>query len=202
MKYTRIVLVVLVLAGALSLISWMFYQKDWKYLKPTPVPEGFQDVALIGTQLSLPATISQHQKPLLLHFYNPYCQCSKFNATHFAELVSKYQDRMTFYVVMQSDQPEDIHAFSEKYHLDVPVVLDHDGTFSEQCGIYATPQAVILDQNSYVYYKGNYNRARFCDSDKTAFAHQAIEHLLAGEPLPAFSEIATTPFGCALPQNE
>ncbi|MDP1797383.1 MAG: hypothetical protein Q8K78_07875, partial [Planctomycetaceae bacterium] len=63
-----------------------------------------------------------------------------------------------------------------------------------------TPQAVILDQDLHLIYRGNYNISRYCTSRQTEFVRIALEKLLSNTS-PKFVPpvAATTADGCPLP---
>lgn len=191
-----LVVISLIIAG----IANAFWQYEIKYALPTPVPQNLQEVC-IGDKVAFEPWIQQNNKPMLLHFFNPLCPCSKFNMKEYLELTQKYGDEMDFRIVLQSDQLSDVVKIQQKYGSDIKVLPDPEGEISDVFGIYATPQAVILDTTGSIYYKGNYNKARFCTQKDTRFAFTAIQHLLAGETLPRFTELATIAYGCSLPSD-
>jgi hypothetical protein len=54
-----------------------------------------------------------------------------------------------------------------------------------------------------VYFRGNYNKARFCTQPNSNFVEMAIGSLLADKEVPNFNELATTAYGCSyqVPDN-
>jgi thioredoxin-related protein len=142
--------------------------------------------------------ISQKGKPLFIHFFNPDCPCSRFNIPHFKSLVKKYGDRFTFaVVVINKDHTYTDQEISDKYDLSVPVLSDQ--SIAALCGVYSTPQAVILDAKHDLYFRGNYNRSRYCTDTKSNFAQMAIDSLLGNVPTPVFNQYALKAYGCTLP---
>jgi hypothetical protein len=118
-------------------------------------------------------------------------------------MAHRYKNSVQFYVVLQSDDYDAVGRFKKKYELNVPVILDRDGAISDKCGIYATPQAVLLDRNSTIYFKGNYNASRYCTRKETKFVELAIDSLIGNKPLPLFiRNMLTEPYGCTLPSDE
>jgi hypothetical protein len=85
----------------------------------------------------------------------------------------------------------------DKYDLKVQVTSDQ--SIAEACGVYSTPQAVILDAQSDLYYRGNYNRSRYCTDNRSNFAQMAIDSLLNKNLNPTFSQYALKAYGCQLP---
>lgn len=187
-----------------SLILSLFWYQESRYLLPTPVPAGYHPVA-VGGQPAVSQNIRpflQEGKPVLLHFFNPECPCSRFNMDHFIGLVKTYRPEFTFVAVLQAgDDRQAVQNFEKKYNLGIPVIVDTDKRVAKACGVYATPQAVILNKNGRIYYRGNYNKSRYCTKKNSNFAQMAIDSLLAGNQPPVFVEIATQAYGCELPDS-
>ena len=152
----------------------------------------------LSTYLDQPPT-----QPVWLHFLSTDCPCSRFNIDHFRYLVNRYQDSITFYVVLPGVNSQQAAArFQEQYDLSLPVLIDHDERLATACGVYSTPQAVVIDAQSRLYYRGNYNRARYCTAKSTSYAELAIKALERGAPPPIFAELATQAYGCELPSQQ
>jgi hypothetical protein len=184
-------------------IGWVFWKQELQYSLPTPVPANFVDVKA-GSKVDLSSIVPvSSRKPTLLHFFNFDCPCSRFNMKEFESMAKQFENDVHFFVVIQSNDEGDRDRFQRKYNLDVPTILDKKGLISDRCGIYATPQAVLLDTTSTIYFKGNYNKARYCTKKETKFAEMAIGHLLKNEALPLSLQYALTePYGCTLPSDE
>jgi len=188
--------------SAICLIGWIFWEHEIKYASPTPVPDNFKDVS-IGSKIDLGLMNLPSGKSTVLHFFNPDCPCSKFNMKDFESLSKKYRRHVNFYVVLQSDEKDAEDKFKKRYDLDLPILQDNGGIISDLCGIYSTPQAVILNESSVIYFKGNYNKARFCTRKETRYVEIALDSLIQNKPLPMFVQLELTlPYGCALPSDE
>lgn len=192
----RIAVVTTLLVLIFGAIGTIFWYNEYQFSLPTPVPENYQYVAL-DSVLNLEGELMNAEgKPLFLHFYNPDCPCSRFNMQHFNELTRNYKN-VDFYVVMPYGR--DLQATQEALDLSVPVIEDSpDKRLAQACGVYATPQAVLVDTVGQLYYRGNFNRARYCSSRKTNFAEQALQALLAGQACPQFGALATKAYGCSI----
>ena len=177
----------------------IFWKQEMRYLLPTPVPQGYRLVSPdqpvnLEQYLDLPLS-----KPVLLHFFNIDCPCSRFNIDHFRDLVNRYSDSLDFYVVLpEKNSQETATQFQEQYELSLPVLIDQNEQLSAACGVYSTPQAVVINQQSKLYYRGNYNRARYCTARSTSYAELTLKSLLKGAPPPIFVELATQSYGCQL----
>ncbi|MEM6845913.1 MAG: redoxin domain-containing protein [Bacteroidota bacterium] len=121
----------------LGAVVTIFWEQQLKYLKPTVKPDHYVPVAL-GEQIDL-SFLPNGSKPVFLHFYNPDCPCSRFNQDHFRQLVRQYQHQVSFYTIVPDHRKESVSQ-----ELGVPVISDTNGVIADACGIYATPQAVIL----------------------------------------------------------
>ncbi|WP_431212739.1 hypothetical protein ACQ86N_44925 [Puia sp. P3] len=74
-----------------------------------------------------------------------------------------------------------------------------DSAIARECGVYSTPQAAIIDAGHKLYYRGNYNKSRYCTNKKSDFARLALEDLLSNHPDLSFSPYAVKAYGCQLP---
>lgn len=190
------------MAGAIGFIFW---NQEMQYWTPTPIPAKLVQVAM-GDKVDVSEWVKyQDDKPLFLHFYNFDCPCSRFNITEFQSMYFRYRDSVNFVAIVQSSEPDPSLARKFQRLVGVPIttVVDHDGSIAMTIGIYSTPQAVILKDQHDVYYKGNYNSARYCTSKSTKFAEMALQDILDGKPSPRFAEsLMELPYGCLIPAYE
>ncbi|NTS41622.1 AhpC/TSA family protein [Flavisolibacter sp. BT320] len=189
------------LAGILLLvitgISSLFWYHELKYQLPTPVPQGYNDVKP-GTPLALSSVFGTNpDKPLFLHFFNPDCPCSRFNTKHFKSLVKTYGKEVEFVIVaLVPGQPTTAQEIRDKFDLDIPVSFD--STLTARCGVYATPQAVIIDKDK-LYFRGNYNKSRYCTDPASNYAQMALDSLLLRTGSLTLNPVAFKAYGCELP---
>ena len=189
---------ILLLTGIIGI----FWRSEMVYALPTPVPTNYHPV-VTGTKISWPsssaALFSAGRKPLLLHFFNPDCPCSRFNVPHFRELVKQFGQKVGFAVVLMTDKeysPDDIRRGFDLPG-NIPVV--RDSLLAAACGVYSTPQAVVVDTSGQLFYRGNYNRNRYCTDEKSSYARLALESLLHHDLHPIFDPQAIQAYGCKLP---
>jgi len=182
-------------------IAGLFWRSEWIYALPTPVPANYHQV-VTGTRISLPGCTAQilpSGKPLFLHFFNPDCPCSKFNMPHFRSLVKQFGQQTNFALVLMTNKhytPDDIR---QRFDLPADLPVLRDSSIAAACGVYSTPQAVILNKDDLLYYRGNYNRNRYCTDDKSSYAKLALENLLRNDLHPNFDPLALKAYGCKLP---
>jgi hypothetical protein len=192
---------VAVLAGLFLLfaaISLMFWYSEFVYSLPTPVPDNYKQVAK-GRLIRIPGLEIDSSKPVFLHFFNPGCPCSRFNIPQFRSLIKKYGDKVNFAVVVMTDEDEYTgKEIQDRFNAEIPVLFDT--SLASTCGVYSTPQAVILDTHGQLYYRGNYNKTRYCTDPNTNYANIALDSLLNQRQYPHFNQFALKAYGCTLPE--
>jgi hypothetical protein len=186
-----------------GVIGWLFWQQDLQYGRATPRPAGWHQPT-VGTTVALPPAIerlraSHPGRPLLLHFFNPSCPCSRFNVDHVRALASRFAADVTMVAVLAEGEPQTMRAAYQALRLDAPAYVDADRRLAEALGVYATPQAAILDGDGRLYFVGNYNRARYCRERDTEFARIALEAVVARARPPVLGAAASLAYGCPLP---
>ena len=194
MRKCIVVAWLLLLSGGIGLLFW---HNEWIYSLPTPVPAHYQAIRA-GTPVTIGASFkAAADKPLFLHFFNPDCPCSRFNIQHFKSLVKQYGHQASFVIVPVTKENYTAQDIQSRFGLDIPVVFDT--TIAAACGVYSTPQAVILDERRCLFYRGNYNRSRYCTDKHTNYAQAALDSLLDHKLHPVFDPFALKAYGCRLP---
>jgi AhpC/TSA family len=189
--------------GMLLLLSaaivFIFWQEELRYSLPTPIPKDYVSVS-VNQKIALGITGLPTESPLYLHFYNPDCPCSRFNAKHIRDLIHSHGDRVKALIVVPSSH--DKKVAHDEFGEALEIISDDDGTIAKSCGVYSTPQAVIIDRNGKLFYRGNYNRARYCTAQVTNYAEMALLSLINGANPPVFDLLATQSYGCQLPSTQ
>jgi hypothetical protein len=189
--------IALLLTGLSAGIAYLFWHDDWKYGLPTPVPMDHK-VVETGTAIDLSDHLAMDEdRPVFLHFFNPKCPCSRFNIPEFRSLARTYGDRIRFGVVVLSPEEYSEEEIQNKIGLELPISFDR--SLANACGVYSTPQAVLIDADSKLYYRGNYNKSRYCTDKATSYAQFAIDSLLNGHADVNPGLAAVTSYGCQLP---
>jgi hypothetical protein len=197
----RIVGLISILAVVFAGIASIFWYQEIQYLLPTPVPENYRAVLpheVIKFDSAL--IVQKSAKPKLLHFFSPDCPCSRFNLKHFLTLNRKYSQTVDFYVVITNNDK----LTSARYMVggEVPIIVDSNEKLAQACGVYSTPQAALIQHNNQLYFRGNYNRSRFCTNRNSNFVQMAMDSLLAGKGPPQFIELATRSYGCSITEEQ
>jgi hypothetical protein len=173
-----------------TLVGYIFWQQELKYALPTPIPVSYTPV-FFEEVIRLP---EKQSAPVFLHFFNPECPCSRFNRKHVNQLIFQFKDKIKFKVVIPSyASVEEARSFFDE---DIEIISDTAG-WALTCGVYSTPQAVIIDKQSKLYFRGNYNRTRYCTDPKTNYAELALQAFINNKPLPMMDELAKRAYGCS-----
>lgn len=193
----RIVFISLFLCLIAGGIGYLFWQQELQYSLPTPKPKDYVAVAqleavLVRSRLPKPGK----GKALMLHFFNPSCPCSRFNSKHFASLYRQYSQQLQFMAIVPAYTSKEEAA--EYLPEGITIVQDEDEAIAKACGAYSSPQAVLITADDKLYYRGNYNKSRYCTLPGSNYAEMALQDLVAGKPPKAFGQLATTAYGCSL----
>ncbi|WP_407425579.1 TlpA family protein disulfide reductase [Arcticibacter sp.] len=190
------VLAVVLLVFIMSSIGGIFWYQAWIYSLPTELPASYKAVDR-GTLIRLEKhVLVEKGKPVFIHFFNPDCPCSRFNLKEFKSIASNRTSEASFVVVVLSPEKIKAEEIKKQFHLDMPVIMDT--ALAKECGVYSTPQAVILDSDSRLHYRGNYNRSRYCTDKETSFALIALNQLREKHPSYVFSKTAIQAYGCSI----
>lgn len=195
LKHIFVIFLLLFLAG---ISASVIYIEDIRYSMPTPVPQNYREVPLNTFVSASDPVLSVNEKPKFIHFFNPHCPCSRFNLEHFRDLISQFSGKIDFAVVLQTEKDDSSEKY-RKLNLQLPFVEDKDGKTAEKYGVYSTPQAVILDKKGRIYYRGNYNKSRYCSLRSSEYARLAAESLLREQKLEELPLYAVIAYGCQLP---
>ena len=177
-----------------------FWYQDWQYSLPTPRPDGLEQAAF-GTPVDLRSVLGPgyEGRAIAVHVVDPDCPCSRFNRDHLRALVRRFGKDVRFVALVQgSDDAAALTRSFARWDIAMDVVADPGGRRAKQLGAYSTPQAVVISAAGRLYFRGNYNSARYCVDKQTEFARIALESLLAGAPLPSMPASATVAYGCPL----
>lgn len=175
-------------------IGYAFWHQELKYARPTPIPTGYIEI-LPGSVVSLPESLKK-ETAYFFHFYNADCPCTRFNARHIQSLTNEFKGDISF-VIVAPDQRSKQKAENE-FGSDLTYMIDSDGSIAQACGVYSTPQAAIIHPNGTLFYRGNYNRSRYCTERATNFAELSLIALLNNQPAPQLGILATMSYGCEL----
>jgi len=181
----------------MTVVFSLFWYNQLVYSLPTPIPSGYKTVAS-GKKIHLAKGLDfRNDKPTLLHFFNPDCPCSRFNIDHFKSLVKTYRNEVNFAVVLMTNKSYTEKEIQDRFDLMVPVVKD--SVMAVASGVYSTPQAVVLNSKGNLFYRGNYNKSRYCTDEKTSYANIALKNVLSHKNVSLTDQLAFKAYGCTLP---
>jgi hypothetical protein len=181
----------------LGLIFGFFWYNQLRYSLPTPIPANYKNVQN-GHKVALARNLHfQNNKPIFLHFFNPDCPCSRFNIDQFKALVKTYHNQVNFALVLMTSKPFTSKEIQNRFGITVPIVSD--STLATSCGVYSTPQAVVLNTDQELYYRGNYNKSRYCTDKETSYANIALMKILHKKTTLTLDQYALKAYGCTLP---
>lgn len=182
--------------AVLLTIGAMFWWTEVQYLLPTPVPEGYQEVYVNEKVYPEDSPGEQLERPVFYHFFTTNCPCSRFNLTHFNSLRRHYGDSVDFVVVIPAE--DDLSKARPYFEGETRIIRDVNQEFAVALGVYSTPQAVLINTNHQLYFRGNYNKARYCTDPLSNFAQMALDSLHAGVQPPKFGPLASIAYGCGI----
>lgn len=179
-------------------VATLFWYNEWIYSLPTPVPV---DYKMVGADEEI--NVARHlanlsDKPIFLHFFNPDCPCSRFNLPHFRSLVKEYGDKVNFVLVPMVLLGQEYSDKEIQDKVGLPLPVWREPGVAAACGVYSTPQAVVIADNYKLYYRGNYNRSRYCTDKATNYAEIAVASLIANTSRPVFDQMALKAYGCTI----
>jgi hypothetical protein len=180
----------------------LFWHNEWVFSLPTPVPENYRPVDTgsvidLAGKFQLGNGAHSGSRPLFLHFFNPDCPCSRFNITHFKALVKEYGKDVDFGIVVLTAKEYTQSQIQDKFGIRIGVSFD--SSIAAACGVYSTPQVAIIRANHKLYYRGNYNKSRYCTDKNSNYAQIALDGLLLGSANTVLDRFALTAYGCSLP---
>ena len=188
-----------VLLACFGCMGFIFWQQELQYVLPTPIPANYSPITT-SQQVILPSSFSVGQAHYF-HFFNPDCPCSRFNLKHFRSLTNQFSGRVIIYAVIPAyaDLKQAREMIDDKR---VVILQDSEDRLANACGVYSTPQAVVLDASHKLFYRGNYNKTRYCTLKDSNYAEMALTALVNGEKPPVFNILATQSYGCELPSEQ
>ena len=177
-------------------IGMLFWHAELKYTQPTPIPNDYVEVYVNDKIYIDDTTKTPLVKPVFYHFFTTSCPCSRFNLDHFNLLKKRYSDVLNFYVVIPAE--DDLAEARTYFEGETKIIKDPERKFAIASGVYSTPQAVIIDTDHRLYFRGNYNKARYCTDPFSNFAQMAIDSLVSKANAPKFGPLSSIAYGCGI----
>ncbi len=182
-------------ALALAAAAGLFWHQDLRYSLATPIPDGLV-VPSSGSRLARPTVAAgTGEHPLLVHFFNPSCPCSRFAAEQLATLEKRFRGRLDVLLVPLGDGAGS--AGRALAHL--PRTTAGALELAHRYGAYSTPTAVLLGADGTLLFRGQYSSSRYCVDPARQYVRLALERVLGEAQSDAVELAMPPPFGCPLP---
>jgi len=136
--------------------------------------------------------------PLVLHFWNPDCDCNRFNTPHVRRIIERYAQQGVRFVTVTTTAPgTDRQALlaEAKNLFGVPAVLAGDINL-DLSGLATSPAAAVIASGGELAYYGPYSDSAFCGANGSAFVEKTLDGILSGQAVQARKALA---FGCFCP---
>jgi len=88
-------------------------------------------------------------KPLLLHFWAPWCPICRLESDSVASVAEDYQ---VVTVVSWTSSAEEVHAYLLEHSLQLPVIFDDQNRLAAQYKINAVPTSLFIDADGMIRY--------------------------------------------------
>ncbi len=150
------------------------------------LPAGLRMTAMDGSPFSLE---SLKGSVVVLDFWAPWCVPCRTSFPYLDSLQERYGEKGLKVVGLTlEDDPEAVFAFLDDVPVRFPVVRDPSGRAGDAFGVVAMPTTFLLDRQGRVV-------ARFEGGGKEVHARieAAAAKLLAGEPVPAGTDVRVAP---------
>ncbi len=200
----RQALAALLATACLAGVALCFWFQDLRFSVVRPAPEGWRGPepgAQVGLAPGLAAILpeSRPARPLLLHFYNPDCPCSRYQLPKLRDLVGSHGEHFDLVVLIESRGDHPPRRRPSGFPASTPFLVDPQGNLAAHYGVHTTPQAVLLDADGRLVYRGNYASSRVCVDPRREYVRLALEALIEGrKPVPS----PPGAYGCPLPVLE
>jgi hypothetical protein len=159
--------------GSTAWLFWVFQIRDMRPFTDDPRPfvrlqgeSGTPDgLARLLRQLADPG------RPTVVHFLDPDCRCSRFNAPHVERIRERFEARGVRFLTVEAGRP----AATDPAMTALPRKL------AEWLPIPASPAAMVLDGQSDIVYFGPFSVGAGCLTGSGDFVERTLERVLAGD---------------------
>lgn len=88
-------------------------------------------------------------KPMLLHFWAPWCPVCRLEGDSVASVSADYQ---VMTIVSWTSSVEEVHAYLLEHSIQMPVIFDEKNRLAEQYKINAVPTSLFIDADGMIRY--------------------------------------------------
>jgi thiol-disulfide isomerase/thioredoxin len=148
-----------------------------------------------------PLTVLEGDSGTVFVFFSPECPLCVNYTLPVNNLQQAFRDKGIGFVTVYPGTyhtAAEVREFVDKYQLATPAILDPELTFTKACKATVTPEAVLIDRNGTIVYRGAIDDWSYATGKKKRqadnfFLSDAIQAFLSGKtPEPAVTE----PIGC------
>ena len=181
---------------------WWFQVRDLRAFDQEQMAEfqGEQLAARLNTLLDVKAAFgdatSLSGRTVVFHFWNPDCQCNRFNTPHVKQIIDSYRDRgISFLTVIPPKAGQnDRQAIKQAREIfGVPAVVAHGIYEDNEAVPSASPAAAVITADRQLAYFGPYSEGAACGPSGGAFVENTLDALIRGDTP---QESNTLAFGC------
>lgn len=169
---------------------------------PTPVPPDigslvpeFEVTSLDGRTVSLRVAVTENRAVVVV-FLSTVCPYAKYFARHLRELAASYRPRGVLFVGVYSnswESGEEVAKDARERAFGFSVAKDEGHTIADLLGATRTPEALLVDSEGRLRYRGWVK-----SKQESPDLKRALDAVLAGRPVP---KPATKAFGCAIDRS-
>jgi peroxiredoxin len=144
-----------------------------------------------------PASLAAHKATVFL-FVSGQCPISNVYTPRFRSLAHDYAARGVQVFAVYSDRQEsraDVAAHAKTHGITFPIIKDERNALADRLGATYTPQAVVVDAEGAIRYRGRIDDNAVVTRVTTHDLIDALDAVLTGKPI-AHPEVAA--FGCAI----
>jgi peroxiredoxin len=90
-------------------------------------------------------------KPILLNFMTTWCPDCRASIPHLKDIYSRYNSQgLIMLNVSVMETKEKVEAYSKKYELPYPTLLDEDGKISKEYGVVGVPVRALINREGQI----------------------------------------------------
>lgn len=187
--------------AAMVVAFWWFQFRD---LRP------FDEGKLTRTEFFTGTDLAEHLRPLMrkevrataVHFWDPGCECNRFNQVHVNDIMQEFAGRLIdFVVVVRVQREHEAQKLKARAREVFPhaSVIEIQTDWPEQGQPPSSPAVAVADANGELAYFGPYSIGAVCSVGNGDFVEATLKKLLGGNNPRQVNILAT---GCFCPWQQ
>jgi peroxiredoxin len=118
--------------------------------RPDWIGRSIPDLTLIQLSGSSVSLAGLRGKPILLDFWGSYCGPCRLTTLHAQELANRYKSSGLTVLTLTQDTAQDAKLWTDRYHVNLPVLLDPDGKAFKAFDVQGVPVAILVGEDGKV----------------------------------------------------